>query len=247
MTANPKIDSKPVSLLSAADLSTYLFRFGKVTSTGINLCTTPGEKADGIIGAYYTHVPAAGDAIDFYVDRMPLIESGASYAAGVDLTTDSLGRAVAAGTGDVINGRSVDAATAAGQYLRVLPPYVKTSVLVVADAQALAGGLHCYTFNIADGATANYDIVVTAKFEVLDVVTIKTVADGGAGDQVIVQNGATAITDAISMNHVHKTVTRNTQIDEAHNVIAAAGTLRAAVTKATNGAVKILVIGVLRA
>lgn len=247
MTTQAKLDSQPVSLIAAADLSALLFRFGKLTAAGVNVCAVAGERADGILGAHYTHVPAAGDSIDFYVNRMPLVEAGAAFAAAVDLTTDINGRAVAAGAGDIVNARSVDAATALGQYVRVVPPYAKPTIQLVADLQVLPGGLACYTFNIADAVSANYDIAIASKFEVLDVVTIKTAADGGAGDQVVIQNGASAISDAISMNHVRKTVTRNAQIDETHNVIAALGTLRAAVTKATNGAVKILVVGVLRA
>lgn len=246
-----KIDSTPVTRIAAADLSAKQWCFGKETSTGVNVCSVAGERAMGVIG----NPAKIGEGVDLYLDRLAKVLTGGTFAKGVELTTDANGAAVAANSGDFINAIAGEASTGAGQLVQILPPGASVKspsgggagVANVADAQTSPGVPVCYTFNIADGATANYDIVVDDKFEVLEVVTIKTSADGGAGDQVVIQNGASAISDAISMNHTHKTITRAATIDETHNVIAAAGTLRAAVTKSTNGAVKILVIGVKRA
>lgn len=245
-----KIDSTPVTRIAAADLSAKQWCFGKETSTGVNVCSVAGERAMGVIG----NPAKVGEGVDLYVDRLSKVLAGGTFNKGDELTTDANGAAVAAVSGNFINAIAGDAGVA-GKLCQILPPgaAVKSpsgggaGVAIVADAQTSPGVPVCYTFNIADGATANYDIVVDDKFEVLEIITIKTSADGGSGDQVIIQNGASAISDAISMNHTHKTVTRAATIDETHNVIAAAGTLRAAVTKATNGAVKILVLGVKRA
>lgn len=236
MSANPVLDSQPVSLPAAGDLTASLFHFGKIVAGQIAACTVQGERADGIIGTFFTHVPVAGDAVDFYVNRMPLIEAGAAYASGVDLTTDITGRAVLAGVGDTVNARSVDAATAAGQYVRVLPPYAKPTVTTVANAglspaNAQVGALVVIPIDTGvDHATQTLAYVTPVKIEIIDVVCTKTGA--GAGNTITVQNGAAAaISDAIAFN-TDKAVTRAGTLDPATRVIAAGGTINVLNTKA---------------
>lgn len=48
------------------------------------------------------------------------VEAGAAVSAGADVTSDTVGRAVAAGTGNAINGWALSAAGAAGEFIKVL-------------------------------------------------------------------------------------------------------------------------------
>jgi hypothetical protein len=119
----------------------------------------------------------------------------------------------------------------------------------VADNGVIGGVEVVHVVAVADGVTADTDVVLTYKTEVTRIEVIKTSADGGASDTITVKNGATAITNAMSINVVDKTVVRPTTIDDAATVIAAAGTLRVTRTKASaaNVACRVLVYGVRRA
>jgi len=98
---------------------------------------------------------------------------------------------------------------------------------------------------VADGATADVDVVLTHKTLIIDVWLVKTAAAGGASDTITVKNSATAITDAIDINVADKVVKRAGTIDDAQNAIAAAGTLRVTRTKASanNVACEVYVLG----
>ncbi len=122
-----KIDSTPVSLLSAADLSAKKFFFGKLTATGLDVCSVLGERADGVIGAYQKALPAAGDAVDFYLDRIVLVQSSAAIVKGAELTPAATGKAVTAATTNIVRARAMEAASAADQWIRALliPSYTK--------------------------------------------------------------------------------------------------------------------------
>ena len=119
----------------------------------------------------------------------------------------------------------------------------------VADDAVVGGVEVIHIVNIADGATADKDIVLTHKTEVTSVEVIKKAAAGGAGDTIQVKNGATAITDAMDINVADKVVVRAATIDDAQTVIAAAGTLRVTKTKASaaNVACRVIVRGIRRA
>lgn len=94
--------------------------------------------------------------------------------------------------------------------------------------QTSPGVITGYPFLIPNAATADYDIVVDHKFEVIDVTVRKDGA--GAGNTAQIKNGATAITDVMAAA-VDKTLTRPLTIDTASNVIAAGGTLRCSFTR----------------
>lgn len=245
------IDSNPVSLIAAADLSTKIWRFGKHTSTGINVCSVAGERADGIIGGHYKKTPAAGDALDLYVDRIMKVESGGVYAAGVDLTTDALGRAVAAAAGDVVNAVSIDASTAAGQFLRCRPPYAKPDAQNVADAavsptEIRLGGAGLYVIDIPDAATTTYVFVNAEKIEIVDAWNIKDAAGAGNTIQITDSAGA-AITDAMAAA-VDKTLTRAGTIDKAKRTLAAGAGFKVVATRAAGSmAAQLFVLAVKRA
>lgn len=231
MTTQAKIESTPVSLPAAADLSTKLFRFGKFTATGVNVCSVAGERADGIIGAHYKKTPAAGDAIDFYIERVMLVEASGVIAVNDPVTTDANGKAKTAGAGDVVNGIALDAATADTQFIRVTPPYSRTPAAQnVADNNTAPGSEVVHIFQVPDAPTGDIDIIVAEKIEVMDVVCRKR-AGAGAGNTMQIKNAANVISDAIACA-VDDAVTRAGTIDDAFNVINAGGTLRLTATKA---------------
>lgn len=93
-------------------------------------------------------------------------------------------------------------------------------------------------------ATADFDTVITEKFEVLDVICRKDGA--GAGNTITVKNGSSAISDAIVFATDKAKTTAGT-IDTANNVIAAGGTLRVTATRSAGTVVGLVtVIGVIR-
>jgi len=115
---------------------------------------------------------------------------------------------------------------------------------------AVIGGIEVTTIvAVPDGATGDVNVTLTHKTEITSIEVVKTAAAGGASDTITVKNGATAITDAMDINVIDKTVVRPTTIDDAQTVISAAGTLRVTRTKvsAANVACRVIVRGVRRA
>lgn len=106
--------------------------------------------------------------------------------------------------------------------------YVKR--LVPGDNAPKAGMLVQYLFRVADAATGDIDIVVEDKFEVTNVECTKR-GGAGAGNTMLVKNGANAISDAIACA-TDNAVTRAATIDDANSTIAAGGTLRLTATRA---------------
>lgn len=103
----------------------------------------------------------------------------------------------------------------------------------VADSNTTGGIPVIYRIPIPDGATGNVDVVMDHKIRVIDAHVVKTTAAGGVGDTITVNNGAIAITDAMSINVADKVVVKAGTIDDAQHEIAAAGTLRVVRTKAS--------------
>lgn len=117
----------------------------------------------------------------------------------------------------------------------------------IANANTIGGVEQIHIFEIADAATADYDIVLRDKTEVTDVTVIKT-AGAGIAVTAQVKNGATAITDAMIIGVADQTIVRALTIDDAASVIAAAGTLRVSIIRTTSGAgCKVIVRGIRRA
>ncbi len=118
----------------------------------------------------------------------------------------------------------------------------------VSDTQTTGGVPVTYLFAIPDAATADYDRVLDAKFEILDVVVQKRGGAGAAGNTIQVKNTADVVTDAMDTNDADKVISRPSTIDDAFSTIAAGGTLRVTSTKAGgNAACLVAVHGVLRA
>jgi hypothetical protein len=228
-------DSSPVDLLAAADLSLKLNRFGKHTSTGINVCTVAGERMDGVIGSKPKNL---GEGLDFYIERMFPLVLGGTVAEGDQLTTDVNGAGVVATDGQYVGAIACEAGVA-GQVIAaqhplagLLAPASAGSFVVAnqANNQVIPAPFLYYTFAVPDAATSDIDIIVSRKIEVLDVICRKD-AGAGAANTMQVKNGATAISNAIACD-TDKTITRAGTIDVASNTIAAGGTLRLTATRA---------------
>ncbi len=85
---------------------------------------------------------------------------------------------------------------------------------------------------IAGAGTIN--IVMDRNVEVIDSWCVKTNDVGGAGDEVTVQNGAAAITDAMDLDAADTTVVRAGQINDANYQIDAGDQLRFVTAEATD-------------
>lgn len=242
------IDSDPIQATAGADLSARKFRFGKISAGLIVACSVAGERADGVIGSGFPTASASGAGVDFYIERVAKIEAGGTFSAGDPLTTDTVGRAVVATAGSNINGYALEAGSV-GKFVAMLFPRSAAPVASnVANANVSPGSLVVHQFEIADAATADYDITITDKIEVLDVLVQKTAGAGGAVNTVQMKSTASAISDVMSINIADTTLARALTINDANSVIVAGGILRASVIKAGgNAACKITVIGIKRA
>lgn len=177
------IDSSPVSLIAGADLSAKLYRFGKMSSSDVVACSVAGERADGVIGSAPT---AAGQAVALYCERVMSVEYGGSVTKGDSLTTDSVGRAVTATTGQYVNGVALVTGTVGmiGEMLSPLAAAVNAGYAAVSASGAIpptaatvdltVSGTKAYT--LADGTVGHeIDILcVSAASTPLGTLTIAT-------------------------------------------------------------------------
>lgn len=116
-----KIDSDPVSLPAAADLTSKYGCFAKLTATGVNVCTVLGERSVGVIGNHYKKTPVVGDAIDLFTQkRIVKVRSGAAFAQYAELTPDATARGITAVATNVVRTIALVAATAADQLVDAL-------------------------------------------------------------------------------------------------------------------------------
>lgn len=160
---------------------------------------------------------AVGDAI-YYVDAdtPKLSKKNTGYLFGIALEAINAG------------------ATATINVLHVPPGFTTPAnstldgakVATVADANVVGGIPVLHRINVPAGVTGDVDTVLTYKTRVVDVWLVKTTAAGGGAGTIQVKNGATAITDAISININDNAMARAATIDDAQHEIAAAGTLR---------------------
>lgn len=102
--------------------------------------------------------------------------------------------------------------------------------LIATDSSTEPQLLTCIPVSVPDAATGDVDIVLTTKFEVVDVVCQKR-AGAGLGNTVTVKNGALAISDAIACA-TDNAITRAGTIDDANSTIAQGGTLRLSCARA---------------
>jgi hypothetical protein len=128
-----------------------------------------------------------------------------------------------------------------------------TAVAPIVDGDTAGGIPVRYTYQIADAASADYDIIVDSQIEVVDVEVIKTGGAGGAANtvqvkQVTVPGGVvTTISDAISININQDAIARSAVRTQANATIPAGGKLRASTVKAGgNAACEVIVHAIKR-
>lgn len=108
---------------------------------------------------------------------------------------------------------------------------VGTSVAVNAAANVIGSIPVVHRIVVPAGTTGNVDVTLTHKTLVTDCWLYKTTAAGGGAGTIQVFNGASAISSAMSIDIDDKAIARTTEIDDAANEIAAAGTLRVTRTR----------------
>ena len=136
--------------------------------------------------------------------------------------------------GDVYTNRNTKASPTWAKLLPAGAGYADGgAVAPLADAATVAGIMLVHRIDVADAATGNVDVTLTYKERVIDAWLVKTGGAGGASDTIQVKNGATAVSDAMSINVAQKAVVRAATIDDAAWEIAAGGTLRVTRTKAS--------------
>lgn len=96
------------SLPAGEDLSAKQFYFVKLMSDGtVDLADTAGENCHGIV----TNKPTAGREATVVVSGKTQVVAGATMATiGTKVQTDANGKAIAAATGDVVMGYTLEAA-----------------------------------------------------------------------------------------------------------------------------------------
>lgn len=124
----------PGGLIAAADLSSYMDRFVKITAANtVNVCSVDGEFA---IGVLKNKPNAAGVAATVEMAGVTKVVAGEAITAGMFVGTANDGRAkqvehtaTGADTGDWVLGQALDTVTQAGQIVtvRLLNGYRVTS------------------------------------------------------------------------------------------------------------------------
>jgi hypothetical protein len=192
------LDSSPVNITgAAADLSAKQYRFGKMTSSGPNVCSVAGERADFVIG----NKPTAGNPVDAYLERKVEVELGGSVTKGDSLTTDANGKAVTATTGDYVNAVALEGGSS-GAIISALVPLSKPND-TNAQAVAAPGALNpnashvslsvdgTDAFTLADGAVGHeieIDCIAAANTP-LGTLTIATPFTGESATHVFTAVG----------------------------------------------------------
>lgn len=135
-----------------------------------------------------------------------------SVAVSGDVTLASTG-AVTIGAGKVTNAMVAPAALDG------------TVAKVVADVNVIGGLEVLHRVDLAAGANADTDVVLTHKTRVIDAYVVLRGA-GVASSVLTVKNSATAITDGMDASGSDKAIVRAATLDDASYEITAGGTLR---------------------
>lgn len=135
----------------------------------------------------------------------------------------------------MIRDRNLDSNKNDGTYPGIGTRAMKNLIPNDPDGYAAHDGIIQFVF--ADGATSSQTFTVASpgKLQILDVEVIKTAGAGGASDTVQVFNGATPVSDAISINIANKATARAGQIDANtnNNIVSDGGTIVVTRTKAS--------------
>lgn len=111
------------------------------------------------------------------------------------------------------------------------------------DGYPAHDGVLRFTFTDSATETQTFTNATPGKLQILGVKVIKIGAAGGASDTIQVFNGATPVSDAISINIANKAVAIDAQIDanSSNNIILDGGTIKVTKTKASGNNVACVV------
>ena len=104
------------TLPAGEDWANKQFRFGVLDNTGAVDVATDGAWVVGVV----QNTPSVARAATVMNTGVSMVEAGEAIAIGDAIASDSLGRAKTSATGDVIVGRALEAAAAAGEFVAVL-------------------------------------------------------------------------------------------------------------------------------
>lgn len=106
-----------------ADAAITPWTIVKVGSDSSHVATAT-TAADAMLGVTGEVGPASGERVDISLAGIEYVVAGAAFSAGVALTSDGSGRAIAAAPATGVNvttiGTALEAASAAGDVVRVL-------------------------------------------------------------------------------------------------------------------------------
>lgn len=108
-----------ISLEASGDLSSNQYTFVDVNSSGqVAVVSTAGAKAVGVL----QDKPAAqGRVASIGINNVTKVKVGAAVTAGVELVSDTSGRAIAHSAADqFVQGTALESATAADQIIRMI-------------------------------------------------------------------------------------------------------------------------------
>lgn len=116
--------------------------------------------------------------------------------------------------------------------------YIKSAIPIIpantASGNTIMGQDGIIVRDIADGTTANQDVVLTFKCRVIDAWFVCVGATApSSGDTVLISNGANAISAAVAMGTTARATVRIATMDDTYTTIVAGGTLR--ITPAASG------------
>ena len=112
-------DSPVITGKAALQMANAAFHAAKFDVNGNITPAGAGENAIGLFIATTPELVNAGDDVTVQIKDIGLWVTGAAVAAGAELTSDANGAAVTAAQGDYVTAIALEAATAAGQVIKV--------------------------------------------------------------------------------------------------------------------------------
>ena len=111
--------SPTIAEKAGADIEDVRGLLLKYDDNGAVVPAAAGEKVIGIGIITNSENLKTGDTVDIQVKEMGLVLAGAEFKKGVDLAADADGKAVEAAEGNYVIGTALQAATAAGELVKV--------------------------------------------------------------------------------------------------------------------------------
>jgi hypothetical protein len=219
----------PIDTLPAADVLALVAALdwlaGKPLSKSLTGLTSPITlSADEYNTAQmeFTGVLTGNVVVEFPVYRRWIVKHSATGGYTITCKVSGLtGVTLLPGTTVFLGGNGTDLVRGGASVTSDGVP-----IATVADANTSPGLPVLHRIDVPAGATGNVDTVLTYKTRVVEVWLVKKTAAGGGAGTIQVKNGASAITDLMSINVADQTVVRCTTIDDASHEIAQGGTLR---------------------